>query len=50
MNGKHYKQHDHSVGKKNTVPNKYFQIYLAKKINNEMLKLPISEKLERFHE
>ena len=50
VNGKHYKQHDHSVGKKNTVPNKYFQIYLAKKINNEMLKLPISEKLERFHE
>ena len=49
-NGEHYKYHDHSVGEKNTVPNKYFQIYLAKKINNEMLKLPIYEKLERFHD
>jgi len=49
-NGDYYKHHDHSVGEKNTVPNKYFQIYLAKKINNEMLKLPIREKLERFHD
>jgi len=49
-NGNYYKYHDHSVGEKNTVPNKYFQIYLAKKINNEMLNLPIDEKLDKFHD
>jgi len=49
-NGDYYQYHDHSVGQKNTVPNKYFQIYLAKKINKEMLKLPINDKLERFHD
>jgi len=49
-NGEYWKLHDHSLGEKNTVPNKYFQIHLAKKINNEMLKLPINEKLERFHD
>jgi hypothetical protein len=49
-NGDTYKDHDHSMGEKNTVPNKYFQVYLAKKINDEMLKLPISEKLKKFHD
>ena len=49
-NGDYYKYHDHSVGEKNTVPNKYFQVHLAKKINNEMLKLPINEKLGKFHD
>jgi len=48
--GEYYQYHDHSVGEKNTVPNKYFQIYLAKKINSEMLKLPIQDKLEKFHD
>jgi len=50
IKGKYYKHHDHSLGEKNTVPNKYFQIYLAKKINSEMLRLPLQEKLERFHD
>ena len=49
-NREYYKYHDHSVGEKNTVPNKYFQIHLAKKINKEMLGLPINEKLQRFHD
>lgn len=46
--GEYYQHHDHSQGEKNTVPNKYFQVYLAKKINREMLRLPIDHKLERF--
>jgi len=50
VNGEYYKHHDHSVGERNTVPSKYFQVHLAKKINNEMLRLPISDKLERFHD
>lgn len=49
-NGEHYQHHDHSQGDRNTVPNKYFQIHLARKINHEMLKLPIDRKLERFHD
>lgn len=48
--GEHYAAHDHSKGDKNTVPNKYFQIHLAKKINDEFLRLPISDKLDRFHD
>lgn len=48
--GEHYQHHDHSVGEKNTVPNKHFQIHLAKKINNEMLKLPIQDRLEKFRD
>ena len=48
--GKYFKFHDHSLGEKNTVPNKYFSIYLARKLNNEFLHLPIKEKLKRFHD
>ena len=47
--GNFWKFHDHT-NTKNTVPNKYFQIYLAKKINNEYLNLPINQKLEKFHD
>jgi hypothetical protein len=47
---KYYKLHDHSLGEKNTVPNKYFSIYLARKLNSEFLHLPIEEKLKRFHD
>jgi len=38
------------LGEKNTVPNKYFMIYLARKFNNDFLNLPIEEKLEKFHD
>ena len=47
--GQYYALHDHSVGEKNTVPNKYFHIHLAKKFNNDFLHLPIDAKLEKFH-
>ncbi len=45
----HWQSHDHTVGEKNTVPNKHYQIALAKKINKEFLKLPIEDKLEKFY-
>jgi hypothetical protein len=45
-----YKYHDHSLGGKNTVPNKQFAIWLAKYINNNFLKLEIREKLKKFKE
>ena len=48
--GEYWKLHDHSLGDKNTVPNKYFMIYLARKFNNDFLDLPIEEKLEKFHD
>lgn len=48
--GPYYAMHDHSLGEKNTVPNKHFQIHLAKKINTEFLQLPIKQRLEKFHE
>lgn len=48
--GEYWKLHDHSLGEKNTVPNKYFMIYLARKFNNDFLDLPIEEKLEKFHD
>lgn len=47
--GAYWQYHDHN-NTKNTVPNKYFQIYLAKKINKEFLKLPIEDKLKKFHD
>lgn len=45
-----YKYHDHSLGIKNTVPNKHFAVWLAKYINNNFLKLEIKEKLKKFKE
>ena len=48
--GEYYALHDHSLGEKNTVPNKYFHVYLARKFNNDFLDLPIEEKLEKFHD
>ena len=48
--GEYYALHDHSVGEKNTVPNKYFHIHLAKKFNNDFLHFPIDAKLEKFHD
>ena len=48
--GEYWKLHDDSLGEKNTVPNKYFMIYLARKFNNDFLDLPIEEKLEKFHD
>ena len=50
ISGEYYKFHDHSSGERNTVPNKHFMIYLARKINSNFLKLDIDEKLQRFHE
>jgi hypothetical protein len=44
-----YKYHDHSLGIKNTVPNKKFAVWLAKYINNNLLKLDL-EKLKKFKE
>jgi hypothetical protein len=46
--GEYWKYHDHSLGDKNTVPNKYFMIHLAKKMNHTFLKLDIEQKLEKF--
>ncbi len=46
--GEYWKLHDHSLGEKNTVPNKHFMIYLARKFNKEFLKLPIEDNLEKF--
>ena len=48
--GEYWKLHDDSLGEKNTVPNKYFMIYLARKFNNDFLDLPIKEKIEKFHD
>ena len=48
--GEYYALHDHSLGMKNTVPNKYFHVYLARKFNNDFLDLPIEEKLDKFHD
>ena len=48
VEGPYWQHHDHSVGKKNTVPNKFFQIHLAKKFNTQFLKLDIEHKLEKF--
>jgi hypothetical protein len=45
-----YKYHDHSLGIKNTVPNKNFAVWLAKYINNNFLKLEIEGKLKKFKE
>jgi hypothetical protein len=45
-----YKYHDHSLGIKNTVPNKNFAIWLAKYINNNFLKLELEEKIKKFKE
>ena len=43
----HYQLHDFS--NKNTVPNKFYQIHLAKYINEKFLRLyGLEEKLERF--
>lgn len=42
--------HDHSIGEKNTVPNIYYQIYLAKKINADLLHLNIKKRLDKFHD
>ena len=47
--GEYYRLHDHSLGTKNTVPNKHFMIYLADRINKEFLKFDIGHKLSRFH-
>jgi len=44
---KHYKDHDHTNS--NTVPNKNFQILLAKHLCEKYLKIS-NRKLERFHE
>lgn len=49
ISSKYYEFHDHSSGERNTVPNKYFMIYLARKINRDFLKLDIEGKLQRFH-
>ena len=45
--GPYYAMHDHSLGEKNTVPNKDFQIKLAKFIAEKYLK-DVKTKLERF--
>lgn len=47
--GQFYKFHDHSLGIKNTVPNKHFMISLAERINKDFLKFDIEQKLSRFH-
>ena len=48
--GEYWKLHDHSQGEKNTVPNKHFHVYLARKFNNDFLKLDIEDKLQKFHD
>ena len=48
--GEYWALHDHSLGMKNTVPNKFFHVYLARKFNNDFLELDIEEKLEKFHD
>ena len=45
-NSIHYKNHDHN--NRRTTPNKFYQIYLAKKINEIFLKQDINEKLDKF--
>ena len=47
--GEFYKHHDHSLGEKNTVPNKHFAIWLANYMNNNFLKLKIHKKLKKFY-
>ncbi len=47
-NGDYWKLHDHSLGDKNTVPNKHYMISLAKRINENFLHADIKDKLERF--
>lgn len=46
--GQYYKLHDHSLGNKNTVPNKHYMIHLARRFNELYLRLPIEDKLEKF--
>ncbi len=48
--GEYWALHDHSLGMKNTVPNKFFHVYLARKFNNDFLELDIEEKLDKFHD
>lgn len=47
-NGDYWKLHDHSLGDKNTVPNKHYMISLAKRINENFLHTDITQKLQRF--
>lgn len=48
--GEHWRLHDHSLGDRNTVPNKHFHLYLARKFNAAFLKLNIENKLDKFHD
>ncbi len=48
-NGGYWQMHDHSLGDKNTVPNKHYMISLAKRINDNFLQFDIDEKIQRFN-
>ena len=47
---RYYALHDHSLGQKNTVPNKHYMVHLARKFNDLYFHLPINDKLEKFGE
>jgi hypothetical protein len=48
MNSEYYSLHDHTTKDNNPVPNKYYMVCLAKRLNTMYLNLPINDRLEKF--